>query len=65
MEETKIWVDEGTSATELDTANQLGTEELLGDILAASSYMLEEGLQLVGGQTSTESGRVDLHARDS
>ena len=65
MEETKIWVDEGTSATELDTANQLSTEELLGDILAASSDMLEEGLQLVGGQTSTESGRVDLHARDS
>ena len=65
MEETKIWVDEGTSATELDTANQLSTEELLGDILAASSDMLEEGLQLVGGQTSTESGRVDLHASDS
>ena len=65
MEETKIWVDEGTSATELDTANQLSTEELLGDILAASSDMLEEGLQLVGGQTSTESSRVDLHASDS
>ena len=65
MEETKIWSIEGTSATQLDTANQLGTEELLGDILAASSDMLEEGLQLVGGQTSTESGRVDLHASDS
>ena len=65
MEETKIWAVEGTSATELDTANQLGTEEPLGDILTASSDTLEEGLQLLSGQTSTESGRVDLHASDS
>ena len=65
MEETKIWVVEGNSATELDAANQLGTEEPLGDILTASSDTLEEGLQLLGGQTSTESGRVDLHASDS
>ena len=65
MEDTKIWAVVGTLATELDTANKLGTEELLGDILAASSDVLEEGLHLLGGQTSTESGRVDLHANDS
>ena len=65
MEEIKVWAVEGTSATELDSANQVVTEELLGDILTASSDTLEEGLQLLGGQTSTESGRVDLHASDS
>ena len=65
MEETKIWSIEDKSATQLDSANQLGTEEPLGDILTASSDTLEEGLQLLGGQTSTESGRVDLHASDS
>ena len=65
MDETKIWAVEGTSATELDAANQVKTEELLECILTANPGMLKEGLRLVGRQTSTESGRVDLHASDS
>ena len=60
MEETKIWAVEGTSATPLNTTNQMETEGLLEDILTANPDMLEEGLQLVGRQTPTASGPLDL-----
>ena len=60
MEETKIWAVEGTSATPLNTTNQMETEGLLEDILTANPDMLEDGLQLVGRQTSTTGGPLDL-----
>ena len=60
MEETKIWEVEGTSATPLNTTNQMDKERLLEDILTANPNMLEEGLQLVGRQTSTAGGPLDL-----
>lgn len=60
MEETKIWAVEGTSATQLDTTNRMETEGLLEDILTANPDMLEDGLQLVGRQTSTSGGPLDL-----
>ena len=62
MEETKIWSigDNDTSATQLDPANQMKTEERLEDILTTNPEMLEEGLQLVGRQTSTSGGPLDL-----
>ncbi len=65
MEETKIWAVEGTSATQLDTTNQMETEGLLEDILTANPDMLEDGLQLVGRQTSTAGGPLDLLGVDS
>ena len=67
MEETKIWsIDgNGASATQLDTTNQMETEGLLEDILTANPDMLEEGLQLVGRQTSTAGGPLDLLGVDS
>ena len=65
MEETKIWAVEGTSATQLDTTTQVETEGLLEDLLTANPDMLEEGLQLVGRQTSTEGGPLDLLGVDT
>ncbi len=65
MEETKIWVVEGTSATELDVTNQMETEELLECILTANPRMLKEGLRLVGRQTSTAGGPLDLLGVDT
>ena len=60
MEETKIWTVEGNSATPLNTTNQMESEGLLENILTANPDMLEEGLQLVGRQTSTAGGPLDL-----
>ena len=65
MEETKIWAVEGTSATPLNTTNQMESEGLLEDILTANPDMLEEGLQLVGRQTSTTGGPLDLLGVDT
>lgn len=65
MEETKIWSIDGTSATPLDSTDRTETERLLEDILTANPDMLEEGLQLVGRQTSTTGGQLDLLGVDS
>ena len=65
MEETKIWAVEGTSATPLNATNQMETEGLLERILTANPVMLEEGLELVGRQTSTAGGPLDLLGVDS
>ena len=60
MEETKIWSIEGTSATPLNTTDHIESEGMLEAILTANPDMLEEGLQLVGRQTSTAGGPLDL-----
>ena len=65
MEETKIWAVEGNSATQLDATNRMETEGLLEDILTKNPEMLEEGLELVGRQTSTAGGPLDLLGVDS
>ena len=65
MEETKIWSIDGTSATPLNTTNQMESEGLLEDILTANPDMLEEGLQLVGRQISTAGGPLDLLGVDT
>ena len=67
MEETKIWSigDDSTSATQLNATNQMETEGLLEDILTANPDMLEDGLQLVGRQTSTAGGPLDLLGVDT
>ena len=65
MEETKIWAVEGTSATPLNTTDQVESEGLLENILTANPDMLEDGLQLVGRQTSTAGGPLDLLGVDT
>ena len=65
MEQTKIWAVDGTSATSLNTTNQMETEGLLEDILTANPDMLEDGMELVGRQTSTVGGPLDLLGVDT
>lgn len=68
MEELKIWTvtaDGGQEASELETTRKTETEELLEDILTKNPNMLENGLELVGRQTNTAGGPLDLLGVDS
>ena len=63
MEELKIWsIDNVRNAkvTALDTAAQTESEGLLEDILTRNPDMLSEGLKLIGRQTRTTGGPLDL-----
>ena len=63
MEETKIWVieDNGSPyARALEATEQTKSEKLLEDVLVENPEMLEIGLQLVGRQTRTADGWLDL-----
>ena len=60
MEEVKIWVLEGDGVVELERAERTGTEKNLEDTLASNPGLLEEGLTLVGRQTPTQGGPLDL-----
>ncbi len=52
--------NEPWSATELDRADKVDTEERLEDILASNPTMLMRGLTLVGRQVPTGAGQIDL-----
>ena len=63
MEELKIWSidsDSNAKVTALDTAAQAESEGLLEDILARNPEMLADGLKLIGRQTRTTGGPLDL-----
>ena len=63
MESLKIWAVEdqhGAKITPLETAGQTASEGLLENILTRNPDMLEEGLELVGRQTETAGGTLDL-----
>ena len=63
MEDLRIWTvdnDANAKITPLDAAGQTDSELLLEDILTRNPDMLEEGLQLVGRQTGTAGGPLDL-----
>ena len=49
----------------MDAVNQMETEPLLENLLTANPDMLEDGLQLVGRQTSTAGGPLDLLGVDT
>ena len=60
MEEVKIWaVQDGSDVTELPTTN-VDTEQLLENTLVENPDMLLNGLKLVGRQTPTDGGPLDL-----
>ena len=69
MDEIKIWTIDGSSqaneVTELEPANRTETEQMLEDTLVANPEMLMPGLTLVGRQTPTTGGRLDLLGVDS
>lgn len=61
MDEVKIWSVDGDSNVEpLASKGQTENEELLEDTLVKNPGMLLPGLRLVGRQTPTEGGPLDL-----
>ena len=60
MEDIKLWELDGSQATPLGPNNQLESEELLEDTLVKNPNLLIDGLTLVGRQTPTEGGPLDL-----
>ena len=61
MDEFKIWALEDTSSVvELESQRQVEAESLLEDTLVANPDLLMPGLKLVGRQTPTAGGPLDL-----
>lgn len=60
MDEVKIWAIEGSGAVELESAERTETEKTLEDTLVSNPGLLMPGLTLVGRQTPTQGGPLDL-----
>ena len=60
LEAIKLWQIDGSEVTSLDASNQMESEGLLEDILVENPRLLMEGMELVGRQTPTEGGPLDL-----
>ena len=60
MEEIKLWTIDGSQVKDLKAIGQAETEKLLEDTLVSRPDLLLEDLTLVGRQTPTESGPLDL-----
>ena len=60
MEDIQIWSISGNEATELNQASQMESENLLEDDLVRNPSLLMEDLILVGRQTPTDGGPLDL-----
>ena len=61
MDEFKIWaLEDASSVVELQSQRQMEAESLLEDTLVANPDLLMPGLKLVGRQTPTAGGPLDL-----
>ena len=61
MDETKIWaVDNASNVVSLEAKSQVETEALLESTLVKNPELLMSGLTLVGRQTPTQGGPLDL-----
>ena len=60
MEDIKLWELDGSQTTLLAPNNQLESEHLLEETLVQNPTLLMEDLTLVGRQTHTEGGPLDL-----
>lgn len=60
MEDIKLWQLEGSRATPLASNNRLESEQLFEETLVENPSLLLEGLILVGRQTPTDGGPLDL-----
>ena len=66
MEEVKIWaIGDSYAATPLESKSQVETEALLEETLVSNPDLLIQGLKLVGRQTPTEGGPLDLLGVDT
>ncbi len=60
MEEVKLWAIDGLQVEDLKAVGGMKSEKFLEDTLVENSDLLMEDLTLVGRQTPTEGGRLDL-----
>ncbi len=60
MEKIKLWQIDGDDATPLDDSNRMESEEVLENILVRNPGLLIKGLTIVGRQTPTDGGPLDL-----
>ena len=66
MDEVKIWaIEDDSEAVALESKGEMDTEKLLEDTLVRNPDLLMSGLTLVGRQTPTEGGPLDLLGVDS
>ena len=65
MNEIKIWTIEGSQVSSIQQMNQMDSERHLEEILVENPELLMPGLTLVGRQTQTEVGPLDLLGVDS
>ena len=65
MEEIKLWTIEGSQVSQVQQNNQMDSEEHLEEILVENPELLMPGLTLVGRQTQTTKGPLDLLGVDS
>ena len=65
MDEIKIWAIDGSEVTEVQRTDQTESERWLEDNLVSKPELLIPGLTLVGRQTQTEGGPLDLLGVDS
>ncbi len=64
MEDIQIWSIDGSQVAQLEPSNQMESELLLEEVLVSNPGLLMEGLILVGRQTPTEGGPLDLLGLD-
>lgn len=61
MDEVKIWaLEDGSETSPLESKSHTDSESLLEDAIVKNPDLLEEGLTLIGRQTLTEGGPLDL-----
>ena len=60
MEEIEVWTVDGSQVSRLAKSNRMESELLLEDVLVENPGLLIEDLKLVGRQTPTEGGPLDL-----
>ena len=61
MDEVKIWaLEDGSETSPLESKSHTDSESLLEDAIVKNPDLLEEGLTLIGRQTQTEGGPLDL-----
>ena len=65
MDEIKIWTIDGAEITEAQPTNQTESERWLEENIVSKPDLLMPGLTLVGRQTRTEGGPLDLLGVDS
>lgn len=65
MDEVKMWTIEGSKVSPVQSIGGMDSERRLEDILVNNPELLLPGLTLVGRQTQTEGGPLDLLGVDS